>query len=124
MATIKKRKASSNTTPVRVIVEVVMKDETRSLRVLRMGFDEEQIELDVKLIILTIAGNRKIKPRDLPNETLLDEQLGYNGELRVFLHVALNNYVDHKRPGASVSEAEIDDCKTAGDCIELVKSKL
>lgn len=83
----------------------------------------DQIANDVKTIILAIVGNKKIKPRDLSDEHRL-ENLGYNDDLLDFLHIGLNNYVDHKNPGATIKQKEMDECETVGDCVKLVKSKI
>ncbi len=85
---------------------------------------DDQIANDIKTIILAIIGNKKTKPRDLPETHKLVGDLGYNDDLLDFLHIALNNYVDHKNPGASISEAEMGNCESVGDCITLVKSKI
>lgn len=133
MATKKKATKKKKASP-KIIIEVRLNSDgsvsnaltARSLTGLRLfetGTDD-QVANDVKTIILAVVGNRKIRPRDLPPGHRLEEDLGYDDDLRDFLHIALNNYVDHKNPGAGISQSEMDDCKTVGDCIKLVKSKI
>ncbi len=93
------------------------------LKIFETGTDD-QIAIDVKTLILGIVGNKKIRPRDLPDSHRLVEDLRYNDDLLDFLHAALNNFVSHKKAGASISQAQMDKCKTAGNCVELVKSKI
>lgn len=133
MATKKQVKKKRKTTP-KIIVEVrfnsdgeisnaIAAKSLSGLKLFETGTDD-QIANDVKTIILAIVGNKNTKPRDLPDTHKLVEDLGYNDDLLDFLHIALNNYVDHKNPGASISQTEIENCETVGDCITLVKSKI
>jgi len=84
----------------------------------------DTVSIEVKIIILAIIGNKTIKPQNLPDEYRLYDDLGYNDNLKEYLHIALNNYVDHKHPGSKIVQKEMDACSTVGDCIQLVKSKI
>ena len=133
MATKKKAAKRKKAAP-KIIVEVRFNSDGKisnaiaakslsGLKLFETGTDD-QIANDINTIILAIVGNKEIKPKDLPPSHRLVEDLGYDDDLLDFLHIALNNYVDHKNPGASISQKEMDDCETVGQCIELVKSKI
>lgn len=133
MATKKKAAKKKKAAP-KIIVEVRFNSDGKisnaiaakslsGLKLFETGTDD-QIANDINTLILAIVGNKEIKPKDLPPSHRLVEDLGYDDDLLDFLHIALNNYVDHKNPGSSISQKEMDDCETVGQCIELVKSKI
>jgi hypothetical protein len=118
--------------PIKITLEIIVKTDnilnnnvtkSSSIELMELSI-ADQLSIDVKTIILAIVGNGKIKPKDLPEDYNLEEDLGYNDELKDFLHAALNNYVDHKKSGVTISQKEMDDCETVGDCVTLVNKKI
>lgn len=118
--------------PIRIVLNVEYKSDNATTippdnfltSFIPNNIEAEQVATEVKIIILAIIGNKTIKPQDLPEGDRLEEDLGYDSSLLDFLHIALNNYVHHKKPGAKISQQEMDRCKTVGDCIDLVKGKI
>ena len=129
--TLRKTKISE-LPPIKIVIEILVKVDSevgnKAIKPSMFGITKadlgDQVSIEVKTIILAIVGNGKIKPKDLPDSFKLEEDLGYNDELLDFLHAALNNYVDHKNPGATFSQKEMDDCETVGDCVTLVETKI
>lgn len=129
-----KKKAAAKKKPPKVIIEVHLSSggrvsnalAARTLSGLRLfeAATDDQVSIEVKILILGVAGNQQIKPGELPDSFRLVEDLGYNDQLLDALHATLNNYVSHKKPGARISQKEMDDCELVGDCVSLVKQKI
>jgi hypothetical protein len=85
------------------------------------GF-RENIDTKVKRLILNVKGNYTTNPDDLFNELELKSNLLYNSTDFIFLARKLNQLivVNDKK----INNSEMNKCKTVGDCVTLVKSKI
>lgn len=75
----------------------------------------------VKKAILNVRGNYTTDPDGLPEQLNLKVNLGYNSNDYIMLAFKLNEIIAN--PAASITMAEMNKCKTVGDCIALTNKK-
>lgn len=92
----------------------------------KVSFDDrdDPAVIRTKRIILHIAGDYSSKPEDLADNTNLEENLLYGSDEYSLLQIRLNLLVKEYKPTSGVSDDEVGDCETVGDCTELVESKI
>jgi len=141
MATKKKVTSPTEQPPIRIIIEVVIKDEReRSLKRNFAGLAEAEIsssdeliesfdlrklppvEIMVKQAILKAAG-RSGNPEDLSDDAELSDLFSSNAQY-ILLRAYLEGIARLFKPTATISLNEVMGCTTVGDCIDLVKSKI
>lgn len=81
------------------------------------------VALSVKRIILDEIQNNTITPAKLLDSYRLKEDLGYTQDFIDFLCIALNKFIK-KQKGKPITPIDLNKCKTVGETIVLVKSKI
>jgi hypothetical protein len=91
----------------------------------KLGIEDESDsrEIRTKRIILQIAGDFTSKAEELEDDLKLKINLLYSDNEYSLLHMRLNRLVKEYKNTVKVTEDEVNDCTTVGDCTKLVNSK-
>lgn len=84
----------------------------------------KDISKDVKLRVIAASGKLGLTPNDILREDKLAANLDYSQDDFDLLQILLDRYIKGINGEESVTSAEIGNCKTVGDCIDLIKSKV
>jgi hypothetical protein len=84
----------------------------------------EPAAVTVKRIILNIAGDFSTEPSALQESIDLRRNLQFKDNEYRLLQIRLDEFVQTKKEGATVSTDEANGCSTVGDCISIAESKL
>ncbi|MGH2666514.1 hypothetical protein [Flavobacterium sp.] len=83
---------------------------------------EGDISFKVKRVILNVKGNYSTDPNQLMELLNLKKNLLYNANDYIMLAIKLNEFI--VSPDSKITMAEMNKCKTVGDCIALVNKKI
>jgi len=82
------------------------------------------ISYEVKQIVLYVSGDFSTDPDILPDSTKLKENLNYNDSDYSVLYDKLDALIIKYNPSSGTTSTDVYKCKTAGDCVTLVNSKI
>ena len=76
-------------------------------------------------IVLDVAGKYSV-PTNAPaiKGKKLTTNLDYTDDLLDSLQIELDKYVKSINPNSAITDAELEDCETVGDVLDLVEKKL